>query len=121
MTTKDNIKLLGFISNPYPYIKKSDLFICSSITEGFSTVVSESIVLGVPVLTTDCAGMRDILNESEYGLIVENNENGLKKGLVKILTDNEFYMLLKDKANERSAFFDKNKRIKELEYLFDFL
>ena len=56
----EKIKLLGFKSNPYPYIKQADLFVCSSITEGLSTVVSEAIILGVPIVTTKCAGMEEL-------------------------------------------------------------
>ena len=81
----DCVELTGFIDNPYPLLKKADLFVCSSLTEGFSTVVSEAIFLGTPVLTTDCAGMKDILGDSEFGLIVENNENGLYEGLKQLL------------------------------------
>ena len=115
---KDNnleqfVELKGFIKNPYPYLKQADLFVCSSIAEGFSTVVSESVVLGVPVLTTDCAGMVDILGKSEYGLIVDNNEEALYEGLKKMCLDNDLYFKYERAVLDRSDFFKKEKRLEE--------
>ncbi|MFQ6827736.1 MAG: glycosyltransferase [Faecalimonas sp.] len=49
--------------NPYKYIANSDMLVCSSYSEGFSSVVAESIIIGTPVLTTDCSGMREMLGE----------------------------------------------------------
>ena len=115
----DCVELTGFIDNPYPLLKKADLFVCSSLTEGFSTVVSEAIFLGTPVLTTDCAGMKDILGDSEFGLIVENNENGLYEGLKQLLKDKDKLNELREKAVERSPFFDLQARLYEFDCLFE--
>jgi glycosyltransferase involved in cell wall biosynthesis len=82
-----SVKLLGFKSNPYPYMKKADLLICSSLFEGYSTVVAEALLLGLPVLTTRCAGMEELLKAKEDGVIVENSEAALREGLAKILQD----------------------------------
>ena len=49
----ENVHLLGFQSNPYNYLKTSDAFVCSSRSEGFSTVVTEALILGKPVITTN--------------------------------------------------------------------
>lgn len=121
---KDNnleqfVELKGFIKNPYPYLKQADLFVCSSIAEGFSTVVSESVVLGVPVLTTDCAGMIDILGNSEYGLIVDNDEEALYEGLKKMCLDNDLYLKYKRAVLDRSDFFKKEKRLEEFYALME--
>ncbi|SCJ80157.1 glycosyltransferase [Neobittarella massiliensis] len=116
----DMVEFKGFLENPYPYLKASDLFVCSSIAEGFSTVVSEAIVLGVPVVTTDCAGMRDILGESEFGLIVDNSDDGLYGGIKRMLEDPMCYQHYREKTAERSAFFRKEQRVHELETLILF-
>ncbi len=113
----NSVKLLGFKSNPYKYLAKSDLFVCSSITEGFSTVVTEAIILGIPVVTTDCAGMNEILGNSDYGLITDNSIEGLYQGLKNILEDNHIYKYYKSKAIERSNYFKLEERIKEIENL----
>lgn len=114
----DTVKLLGFKSNPYKYLGKSDLFVCSSITEGFSTVATEATILGIPIVTTDCAGMNEILGNSEYGLITENSIEGLYSGLKNILEDKNLYSSYKSKAKERSTYFKLEERIKEIENLF---
>jgi len=82
-----SVKLLGFVDNPYPYIKNAELLVCSSDYEGFSTFVTEGVILGKPVVTTDCTGMREILGDSEYGLITELSDEGLYEGMKKMLTD----------------------------------
>ena len=74
----------GFQSNPYSYMKRSDLYVCSSYVEGFSTVVSEAVILGIPVVTTESSGMREILGDSEYGLITENSDESLYQGMKKM-------------------------------------
>lgn len=113
-----SVELLGFKSNPYKYLGKSDLFVCSSITEGFSTVATEATILGIPIVTTDCAGMNEILGNSEYGLITENSIEGLYSGLKNILEDKNLYSSYKSKAKERSTYFKLEERIKEIENLF---
>ena len=113
------VKLLGFKENPYPYIKKADLFVCSSITEGFSTVVCESIILGTPVITTDCAGMRDIFGDKDCGMIVDNSVNGLTNGLIKILENKELYNRIIKETEDRASFFNLSTRVKEFKNTID--
>ncbi len=58
----DRVILPGFQTNPYPWIKHADLFAMSSDSEGLPTVLIESLILGTPVVSTDCpTGPREIL------------------------------------------------------------
>ena len=116
----NNVKMLGYKENPYSYIAKSDLFVCSSRAEGFSTSVSEAIILERPVVTTECSGMRELLGEnSEYGIICENNTEALYQSLQDILTNKEKYEYYKNKIIERKNIFDIKKSIKDIENLFE--
>lgn len=112
-----NVYFLGNQSNPFPYMKQADWFVCSSICEGFSTVQQEATVLGIPVITTDCAGTYELLGDNEYGIITENTKEGLYNGMKKIITDNltEYY---KKKADERKRFVRCSNRMKKIEELF---
>jgi len=115
-----NVKLLGYKKNPYKYIKASDLFVCSSRAEGFSTVVSEAIILEKPVVTTLCSGMKELLgNDSEYGIICENDTESLYIAVKEMLTNTEKYNYIKEKVIERKDIFDINKSIKNIEELFE--
>lgn len=82
-----NVHLIGYVDNPYPYVKQADLYVCSSRFEGYNTAVLEATILGVPVLTTDCAGMSELLDGGRYGLIVENTPEALSDGIRRFARD----------------------------------
>lgn len=111
--------LLGFKENPWKYVKKADLFVCSSWKEGFSTAVTESLIAGTPVVTTLCSGMKEMLGESEYGLIVENEEQALYEGIRKLLTDENLLQYYKNMAVERGKQFDTKTTVRKVEELLD--
>ena len=115
---EDTIHLLGNRNNPYKYINKSDLFVCSSRWEGFSTVISEAVILKKPVLTTRVSGVSELFLDNEYGLIVDNDEESLYQGLKLLLTNKELLNNYKEKIIERSKFFDTKKAVKNIEMLF---
>ena len=111
----DNVSMLGFDNNPLRYVAKMDFFVCSSLYEGYSTAVTESIILQIPVITTDCSGMREIFGDNECGMIVENSEEGLLNGMRRMLTDPELVKSMKCSAKVRSKFFSKERCIKQFE------
>ena len=114
-----NVKLLGFKENPYKYIKQGDLFVCSSKNEGFSLVIAEAMILGLPVISTNCSGPNELLNFGEYGYMVENNEEALYKGLKEIISNDEKLKYYKKKSSERVDFFNYKNRISDIERLFN--
>lgn len=79
----DRVSLLGWQSNPYPYMKAADLIVCSSIYEGLSTAVTEALILGKAVVTTPCTGMDELLGDSEHGLITDDLCAGLRRMLTE--------------------------------------
>lgn len=115
----DCVQLVGFHSNPYPFIRHSDLFVCSSRVEGYSTAVSESIILEIPVITTDCSGMDEILDNGKYGVIVPNDTDQLYEGLKKLLQSDWELAQWKVKAQQRSLFFKEANHVKEVELLLN--
>lgn len=113
------VRLVGFKKNPYKYISNSDIFVCSSFVEGYSTVVTEAIILGKAILTTDCTGMREILGDNKFGVIVENTEEGLYCGLKELLSSPDYLNYYSDKAKLRANDFSMKKRISEYEQIID--
>ena len=113
-----SVKLLGYHKNPYPLVKQADLFICSSLTEGYSTAVTEAVALGVPVLTTDCAGMNEILEAGNLGMIVENSEEGLHDGLLELIRDEKKYQTLKQQVLGKSVDLTNEQAMQEYTELF---
>lgn len=82
-----NIHLIGFRKNPYAYLKKFDLFVCSSIWESYSIVVHEALTLGIPVVSTKCGGPEEVLQYGKYGVLTENNEASLYAAVARFLSD----------------------------------
>lgn len=114
-----HVFLHGFKRNPYPLIQASDLYVCSSYREGYSTSVVESLILGTPVVTTDCAGMTEILGyNQEYGLIVENDIDSLYHAIYCLLNDKNKYIYYKKQAIDRGTYFSSKKTLDEIENFF---
>ena len=112
------VELMGFQENPYPYMKAADLMVCSSRYEGLSTVVTEMMILGNPIVTTPCTGMKELLGDSEYGLITEDSVDGIYAGIKQMLEDSQLRRHYADAAQQRGKAFSKAAIVKETEDFF---
>lgn len=116
----DTFTFLGFRTNPYKYLSKCDLFVCSSRREGFSTAVTESLIVGTPVVSTNVSGARELLGDNnEYGIVTENTDEGIYQGMKKILEDKDLRQYYSEKALERGKKFSKEETIMAVEKMFE--
>ena len=117
---KDTVNLVGYQKNPYKYIKKSDIFVCSSRVEGLSSVLLEAAIIGKPIVTTDCPGAKEILgDDGQSALIVENSTEGLYLGMKTILEDIELMRKFQVNIKKRSKLFNLQEAIKQIEKIID--
>lgn len=113
---KDSVTFLGYQTNPYKYVSKCDLFVCASHSEGFSTAATEALIVGTPVCTVEVSGMKEMLGENnEYGIITENNEDALYKGIKRLLDDPALLAYYKEKAIERGRTFSTEATVRAVE------
>lgn len=115
---EDHVMLPGFCENPYPYMKYADLLVCSSAYEGFSTFFVEGMILDKPMITTDCTGMKELLQDGKYGMITENSEEGLYQGIKRILTEKDVFESLQ-KSVQRNNMFSLGNSVKKTEEFFE--
>jgi len=70
------IKVIGFQKNPYPFIKKADIFILSSLYEGLPNVLLEALTLKKFIISSNCpTGPREILNNGKYGFLFKTKDS----------------------------------------------
>lgn len=112
------VTLKGFTKNPYPWMKTADLIVCSSRYEGISTVVQEALILGKVVVTTPCTGMKELLGDSKYGLIVEDSEKGLYNGIARLLDEPELMQKYNTAAKDGKELFSKKQVVGQTEAFF---
>ena len=92
---RNKVEILGFTKNPYPIIKNAKLLILSSEREGLPTVLIEALILGTPVVSTDCiSGPSEILTgDLSVYLAKVNDSDDLSKKIILAL---EYYPEIKE-------------------------
>lgn len=111
---------LGYKENPYKYVALCDLYVCASHREGFSTSVTEALIVGTPVVSTDCSGAYELLGKAnEYGIVTGNSEEALFHGIKEMATNKELYLHYKRRAKERGAEFSTEKTVQAVEAVFE--
>ena len=105
-----DVHMLGELSNPYPYMLASDLLVVPSINEGRSYVITEALTLGLPVVSTDCGGPREVLRNGEWGRLVANTEDGLYEGIKAFLENPQSSVPRINKLEIRQELQDEDKR-----------
>ena len=121
LNLNERVRFLGLQTNPYYFMRQGDIFVCSSLYEGFNLTVLEALAVGLPVVSTNCTGPTEILAGGKYGLIVENSTEGLFDGLSIMIKNENVRKKYSDQARKRAMCFDENGSIgKCLERVFNF-
>ncbi|MDD3747453.1 MAG: glycosyltransferase [Anaerostipes sp.] len=117
---EDSFVFLGYDTNPYKYVARCDLMVCPSFEEGFSTSCTEALVVGTPIVTTLCSGMKEMLGEhNEYGLIVENSTQGIYDGMKQLLDHPDLLEHYTKQAKERGKYFSMERTVDEVQDMFE--
>ena len=101
MGLDDNIALLGFQGNPYPFMKNSKAMLMSSRWEGTPMCVLEALALGIPVVSTPTDGIADIVHSGVNGYL-SDSDDVLAQKAIDIISQNDVFQVFSE--NARQAF-----------------
>lgn len=82
----ENVRFLGFMSNPYGILKNSKVMLMTSRWEGTPMCALEAMALGVPVVSTPTDGLNDIIENGVNGFL-SNDDRQLAKYCIDVVND----------------------------------
>lgn len=99
---ENNLFMPGFVENPFVYYKNSDVFVLSSVYEGFGNVLVEAMACGIPVISTNCpSGPAEILENGKFGRLVQPQDPyALAQAIVEALDNPPDTKAAKIRAND---------------------
>lgn len=102
------IEIVGFQSNPYPYLNAGKIMVMPSIWEGFGLAAVEGMCLRKPVVCSDVGGLREIVDESCGAKCKSTDE--YRRTLIELMTNNAIYEFKAKNAVQKSMMYtDMNK------------
>ena len=119
LSLENTVEFLGYKENPYPYLKEADIFISTSLAEGFSLVVAEAMCLGKPVISTTVTGPTELLDNGKYGILTSHDDDAIFAALKQVMENKDLRKELGHKSLERSSIFDIKKSIKDFERILE--
>ncbi|MGG7157910.1 glycosyltransferase [Clostridium perfringens] len=109
---------LGSKSNPYKYMRLCDLYVQTSIREGFGLTVMEAKILKKVIVSTNFDTINELITNKVDGIVVEKNENDIYKAISELMTNLNYYNSIKtnlkkimpyNSVSEINKFYDEFK------------
>ncbi|MBR3579547.1 MAG: glycosyltransferase [Lachnospiraceae bacterium] len=95
----NNVMLIGFQQNPYPYIKQADILVSSSISESYGLSVQEALVLEIPVVAVKNEGIIESF-DTRFGILVNNSSTELCDTLCRLFQNPSKLLSFKNAIKE---------------------
>lgn len=107
----DRVVLAGHMDNPHPTMRRADLFVLSSRSEGMPLVLLEAMAHGLPIIATDCgSGTRDLLENGRCGRIVPREDaQALAEAMAAHIADASDLRARAERGPERARAFSPER------------
>ena len=113
----DCVTVLGYIANPYPYIRKCGVFVLPSFSEGFCTVTQEALFLGKLVVATPVCGMSEQIEDGVTGVLSKDvDSESIFQALYSLLLDKELQNRIYSNIAKKNI-----ANVHELQKLYDYI
>lgn len=119
---EDKVKLLGFVpeEKKFQYLACSDIYVLSSLHEGFGIVLQEAMEVGLPIVATNWGGQTDFLADGENALLVPPGDpEALVTAIKKLLDNQELMRKMRNNNKEKVKQFYIPNVAKQYLELFD--
>lgn len=119
---KDSVILHGICSNVHKEIVDAEMFVLSSNYEGLSNALMEAMMMGIPCISTDCAGSDEIINNGFNGLLVPiGNSEILFSSMEKLVVDKKLAKEISETGKKDSIEFNKDNVLLKWQKIIDHL
>ena len=120
LNLKNKVIFTGWVKNPRSYLKKSKLFVLSSLYEGLGNVLIDAINYDTPCIATNCrSGPKEILKEGKGGYLVPVKDYvSLSKTMIYAVKN---YQLSKNKNNFAKKYLSRFDMKNNIKLYFNFL
>ncbi|MEH2409379.1 glycosyltransferase family 4 protein [Nostoc sp.] len=121
LNLESKVKFLGFRTDIPDLLHQADIFLLTSLWEGFSLALLEAMAAELPVIVSSVPGVREAVTEeatetSEVGFLVDPLcEDDIAKKLSKLLADQNLRLTMGKNARLRASRFDINQTV--IEYI----
>lgn len=114
---ENDVKMIGFLSNPFKIVNKSRIIVITSKWEGFGLVAVEAMALGKPVIANSVGGLQSIV--SDYcGRLCKTNDEFVME-IINLLNDKDKYIELSENCRKNAkSYGSENEWIIQLEKLY---
>ena len=114
-----NVKLFGYVINPYKILNSSKILVMTSRYEGTPMVALEAMALGKPIISTPTDGLKDIVKQNKNGYL-SRDDSELENAIIGLLRNDK---KLKEYSKNALKQFDEvsniNEYIKKIEYIYN--
>ena len=116
----NKVSMPGNISNIHQKLLEAEFFVLSSDYEGLSNALLEAMMMGLPCISTDCAGSNEVIISGENGILVPvGNKDRLVNAMKLLINNREFALSLGKQAEETSNQFSSTNIIKKWESVLE--
>jgi glycosyltransferase involved in cell wall biosynthesis len=112
------IHFLGFQSNPWRFIRRADVFVLTSVYEGFGNVLIEAMACGTPVVATRSRGTSEIVQHEVNGLLVDHEPSAVAGAIRRLLGDGALRTRLLSAARQSVEHYAVPRVVERYERLF---
>ena len=112
----DHFTLFGITDNPFPFMKASDIYVQTSLFEGWGLTVIEAVLLQKLVVTTNFPTAYDIIEDNKTGLIAEMNSPSIVSKIEQLIRDQNLKNTIADNLSKRGN-ADREESLAKLDVL----
>lgn len=121
MGISEHVELLGSRDDINELMRKFDLFVLPSLTEGISNTILEAMATGLPVIATNVGGNPELVLDNETGVLVPvTDDNAIADAIIKYIDKPELLAIHGDRGRHRVLeHFSIDSMVKGYESLYD--
>jgi len=119
---QERVIFLGYVDHTdiWHYYELSSVFVLPSLSEGMPTVILEAMLMKRPVLASDIAGNRELVQNGQSGLLFDPSSSGdLAAKINLLLGDKDLMGRLGQKGSENVALY--LKQYQSIEQIYQLL